>query len=131
MYAVDHDTSNEITLQVLNSAGDLGVPRIKKAEPTIPYSPAIQKPKAPPTAEPSPQRIVRAKPYQPPAKTFQPLLPHRMLPVPTFQLSSDGISQRKKAELEAKKKQEEQERSIQFKAQPLPILDEPAVRSSF
>jgi hypothetical protein len=115
-------------MQVLNSAGDLGVPRIKKPEATIPHSPAITKPKPAPVVEDSPERIVRAKPYQPPAKTFQPQLAHRALPVPKFELPGDSISQRKKQELEAKRQQElEREKQNHFKAQPLPDLDIPAV----
>lgn len=108
------------TVKVLTSSGDLGVPRIKKAELTVPKSPKILKPAPVDHKEGTPVKPFKAHPFVPP-KPFQPKIEHRVLPIPEFRLPGDDISQKKRAMFEAEiaKQKEEQERTAAFKARPV------------
>ncbi|KAJ3160103.1 Protein tpx2 [Geranomyces variabilis] len=100
---------------------------------TIPCSPYITKPRALSSLRPrspSPDRIPHARPIprQVIEKPFEPVIEHRVMPVPEFELPGDQISRRKKEEFERRKKEEEErERELRgFRAQPLPFDDEGA-----
>ena len=103
------------------SAGDLGVPRVKKNALTIPHSPAIQKPHWAPPTDPSPPRVIKANPFKP-VKPFQPKLDHRIIHPSSFKLPGEELSDRKKLALdqERKAKMEEERRWKEFRARGVP-----------
>ncbi|CAG8638777.1 10350_t:CDS:2, partial [Scutellospora calospora] len=101
---------------------EFGVPRIKKADITIPRSPPITKPKPPVRKSPSPPHIIKVNPIPDFKEPFRPIIPRRKLKMPKFSLPGDEISHRKAKEKEEKIRREtlEQEKARLFKAQPLP-----------
>ncbi|RUS26201.1 hypothetical protein BC938DRAFT_471081 [Jimgerdemannia flammicorona] len=117
-----HFKAHPVNRKIFESAGDLGVPRIKKPELTIPHSPAIHKPKPTPPPPPSPPRIIRANPIRLPEEPFQPKIEHRIIKPKDFHLPGDEAAARRKKEMEEKLKREreEEERKRNFKAQPKP-----------
>lgn len=108
--------------RVLSSAGDLGVPRVKKATTTVAHSPHITKTiKQVDMAKPaSPVRIIKANAYVM-HKPFQPKIEHRLIKPAQFKLPGEELSARRKQQIEEKKQREEQEMARQraFKAQPM------------
>lgn len=105
----------------MNSAGDLGVPRVKKAHVTVAHSPKITKNKIVEPVKPaSPPRLIKANPFLPP-KAFVPKIEHRIIKPSNFKLPGEDLSERKKMELEEKKLEEETklEQQRQFRANPM------------
>jgi hypothetical protein len=111
--------------KVLNSVGDLGVPRIKKSHITIPHSPKIHKPKPQvEKKEETPPKVIKANPVVV-KEPFKPVIKHRVIKPVDFKLPGDEISERKKAKfMEELKKKEEEEAKKVFKARPLVIVEE-------
>lgn len=99
------------------------MPRPKKVELTIPYSPPITKPKhTVPAGTPLKQSTVRAHPFHR-TSTPEVSLPHRRLELPNFQLPGEVLAEQRKIERDLKAKQEkaadEALNSKGFKAAPL------------
>ncbi|RUS21449.1 hypothetical protein BC937DRAFT_92666 [Endogone sp. FLAS-F59071] len=114
--------AHPVNRKIFESSGDLGVPRIKKPELTVPRSPAIHKPKSMPPLPPSPPHIIHANPICLPEEPFQPKLEHRMIKPKDIRLPGDEAAARRKREMENKiqKEREEEELKRNFKAQPMP-----------
>ena len=98
---------------------------------TIPMSPAITKPKPAPLPEPLPCKIIKARPVPDLNENpFEPVIPHRSIPLPEFELPGDIITRKKIENIEKKRKQEQEslEKARTFKARPLPeSIDIPCV----
>jgi hypothetical protein len=90
---------------------------------TIPMSPAIQKSKPKNLPKDKPDNIIKAKPV-PRLKRFEPVIPHRQIPISDYSLPGDKISQKKqkiqadKIAMDEKKKEE----AVAFYAQELPNM---------
>jgi hypothetical protein len=91
-------------------------------------SPAIQKPKAKPVVEDPQPTLIKAKPVPDLSKKFEPVIEHRVLPVPEVSLPGDRIHEEMKEKIEKTKAElEEEERKLrEFKA--LPILVEKVIK---
>ena len=100
------------------------MPRIKKAASTVPISPNILKPRSKPVKGGDEHVVprIRAHPYIPVKKPFQPKIEHREVKPVGFKLPGEKISEMKRQKfLEEVKKEEEQLKNAQFKAQPVTI----------
>ncbi|OZJ03154.1 hypothetical protein BZG36_03894 [Bifiguratus adelaidae] len=108
MQKVGHFKAHPVNRKIFESAGDLGVPRVKKPPVTIPISPQFAK--RPPTIQkqPSPPPQFHAKP-PPKLSIFQPQIKHRKLKVPHIEFPSDSIARAKRQRLEHQIEKEEQE----------------------
>ncbi|KAI8589784.1 hypothetical protein BDZ88DRAFT_122154 [Geranomyces variabilis] len=130
--AIQPFKANPLPYSILQAPAALPPPTNTRPN-TIPCSPFITKPRALSSLRPrspSPDRIPHARPVprQVIEKPFEPVIEHRVMPVPEFELPGDQISRRKKEEFERRKKEEEErERELRgFRAQPLPFDDEGA-----
>ncbi|KAJ3175155.1 Protein tpx2 [Geranomyces variabilis] len=130
--AIQPFKANPLPSSILQAPAALPPP-INTRPATIPCSPFITKPRALSSLRPrspSPDRIPHARPIprQVIEKPFEPVIEHRVMPVPEFELPGDQISRRKKEEFERRRKEEEErEREMRgFRAQPLPFDDEGA-----
>jgi hypothetical protein len=104
--------------------------KVASLELTVPKSPAITKPKAIKRSEPSPEKIIKAKPVPNLQKAFVPSIVHRVIEPVDFELPGESIRKAKKTEFESKVKNDEMEmiKKREFKAKPLPhSLDVPSV----
>ena len=104
--------------------------KLAKMELTVPKSPAISKPKVVMRSEPSPDRIIRAKPVPNLQKAFVPIIVHRVIENGEFQLPGESITKTKMNDFQKKIKDDEIKlvKKREFKARPLPhSLDAPAV----
>ncbi|KAJ3153008.1 Protein tpx2 [Geranomyces michiganensis] len=122
--------ANPIPSSILHVPAPLPPPQHHRP-PTIPESPFITKSR--PLSQlnqqqPSPERIPHARPVPRHVleNPFEPVIEHRVIPVPEFELPGDQISRRKKEDFERRRREEEErEKAMRgFRAQPLPFDDD-------
>jgi hypothetical protein len=120
--------ANPVNKKILETDRPLGVPQLKRIQPTIPKSPAIVKPKPIVVPEPEPIPLFKANPIKIGAP-FKPVLEHKHTEPEEIHLPGLEIREKKLLELQEQleKEKKEQEKKRKFKAQPLPS-DSPDVK---
>ncbi|CAB4417637.1 unnamed protein product [Rhizophagus irregularis] len=113
--------ANPLDRKILENR-NLGIPKVQKPMPTVPYSPAITKPKPQRPKSPSPPHVIKANPVPDYKEPYRPVIEHRLIELPMFSLPSEEISKKKSQEIEIMIRQEKEkmEKMREFKAQPLP-----------